>query len=307
MKASALFRGTATALVTPFDEDGEFDDGAFRRLVAYQVDGGIDAIVVLGTTGENPTVNDMERERIVNTAVEAAAGAVPVIVGAGTNDTATSVRYSKQADESGADGLLVVGPYYNKPSQRGFAAHVEAIAAATDLPIVLYNVPGRTGFRAAADTVLMLAANVPSVVAIKEASGDLAHISDILVGRPEGFAVYSGDDELTLPLLALSADGVVSVISNVLPNQFGMLVRAGLAGDFELARRIHYDLLPVQRACFAATNPVPVKAMLANLGFMADRVRLPLVSLDPVERVRVLEPLERLMSLNASSDHRLAS
>jgi 4-hydroxy-tetrahydrodipicolinate synthase len=216
------------------------------------------------------------------------------------------VRYSKRADENGADGLLVVGPYYNKPSQRGFIAHVEEIAAATDCPIILYNVPGRTGFRAAADTVLQLAAEVPTVVAIKEASGDLAHISDILSARSDRFAVYSGDDELTLALLALGADGVISVISNVLPDHFGSLVRAGLSGDFGLAREMHYELLPVQRACFAATNPIPVKAMLASLGIMTDRVRLPLVPLEPGERARVLEPLEGLISTNVSSDHSLA-
>ncbi|MGA7305460.1 MAG: 4-hydroxy-tetrahydrodipicolinate synthase [Rhodothermales bacterium] len=299
MMNTPLFRGTATALVTPFGLDGSFDETAFRRLIRYQLDAGIDALVVLGTTGENPTIADEERDRIVDVAVETAAGDAPVIIGTGTNDTATSVRYSRRAQNAGADGLLVVGPYYNRPSQRGFIAHVQEIATAATCPIILYNVPGRTGFRAEVDTVLQLAADVPSVVGVKEASGDLAHISNILRMRPDGFSVYSGDDELTLALLALGADGVVSVISNALPDRFGDLVRAGLAGDFDLARRIHFDLLPVQRACFAVTNPVPIKAMLSHLGMMTDRVRLPLLPLDESERARVLEPLDRLRILAA--------
>jgi len=294
-----IFRGTATALVTPFDADGSFDEGAFRRLIQYQLDEGIEAFIVLGTTGENPTVSDDERDRIVALAVETVAGSAPVIVGTGTNDTAASVRHSRRAAEGGADGLLVVGPYYNRPSQRGFAAHVQEIAAAADRPIILYNVPGRTGFCAEVDTVLRLASEVPSVVGIKEASGNLARISDILRMRPAGFCVYSGDDELTLPLLTLGADGVISVISNALPDRFGELVRAGLSGDFARARQIHFELLPVQRACFTVTNPVPIKAMMSHLGLMNDRVRLPLVPLDAAERLRVLEPLDRLMAMAA--------
>ena len=289
-----LFQGTATALVTPFDEDGAFDERAFRRLIQFQIEGGIETLVVLGTTGENPTITEEERARIVDVAVATVAGAIPVIVGTGTNDTAQSVRFSRQATAAGADGLLVVGPYYNKPSQTGFMAHVQAIASATGCPIILYNVPGRTCFRAEADTVLRLAADVPSVIGIKEASGDLGHISDILNGRPMGFAVYSGDDELTQPLLALGSDGAVSVISNVLPQRFGQMVAAGLSGDFVNARRIHFELLPVMRACFASTNPVPVKAMLANLGLISESVRLPLAPLSAAERAGVLRTLNRV-------------
>lgn len=294
MKRTTLFRGTGTALVTPFKADLSFDEASFRGLIRHQIEAGIDALIVLGTTGENPTISDGERDRIVRIAVQEAAGRTQIIVGTGTNDTAMSVRYSRRAAEAGANGLLVVGPYYNKPSQRGFAAHVQAIASATDCPIVLYNVPGRTGFKATADTVLQLANDVPSVGAIKEASGDMAQIGDILAGRPSSFRVYSGDDELTQPMLALGADGVVSVVSNALPRRFAQMVAAGLASDFVSARRIHFEMLPVMRACFAVTNPVPIKAMLAHQGLISEYVRLPLVTLDAMERARVLEPLDRL-------------
>ncbi len=295
-----LFRGTATALVTPFNEEGAFDEPAFRRLIQFQLEAGIDALVVLGTTGENPTITDDERACIVDVAVRTVAGAVPVVVGTGTNDTAQSVRFSSQASVAGADGLLVVGPYYNKPSQSGFSAHVQAIASATDCPIILYNVPGRTGFRAEADTVLRLATDIPSVVGIKEASGDLGHISTILSEAPADFVVYSGDDELTQPVLALGAAGVISVVSNVVPNRFRQLVTAGLSGDFVTARQIHFELLPLMRACFSATNPVPVKAMLASLDLISEYVRLPLVPLENAERIHVLQTLRRMTAVQAA-------
>lgn len=287
---SPIFRGTATALATPFTAELELDVAAFRKLIRFQLDFGIDALVVLGTTGENPTVTDDERVRIVDVAIETVGGAIPVIVGTGTNNTMESVRFSRNAAAAGADGLLVVGPYYNKPSQEGFEAHVQEIASATDCPIVLYNVPGRTAFRAEPETVFRLA-EIPSVAGIKEASGDLAHISDILNGRPDGFALYSGDDELTHPLIALGADGVVSVVSNVLPDRFGELVRQALANDLVTARALHFELLPVMRACFLATNPVPVKAMLAHLGLIEEHVRLPLVPLTEAQRSAVTRSL----------------
>jgi len=302
MASDLLFRGMAPALVTPFTAEDTIDVAAFRALVERQIDGGASALVVLGTTGENPTVTDEERARLVEVAVETADGRVPVIVGTGTNDTDTSIAYSEAAVAAGADGLLVVGPYYNKPSQAGFVAHVEAIAGAADAPILLYNVPGRTSFNLEAETTLQLAEEVPRVVGVKEASGDLEQLGDILLHRPDGFGVYSGDDEMTLPLLAMGGDGVVSVVGNALPERMTAMVEAGLDNDLETARRHHFDLLPAMRACFLETNPVPIKDVCAALGWMEPHVRLPLLPMDeraPVRR-RVLAAFEEFLDVAAS-------
>ena len=285
-----LFAGTGAALVTPFTPDGErIDYEAFRRHADWQIAGGVEALVVLGTTGENATVWPEERERLVEAAVEHVAGRVPVIVGAGNNSTSESIVFSRQAHAAGADGLLVVGPYYNKPTQAGFQAHVRAIAEAADCPIVLYNVPGRTSFNILPDTVLELAEEIPTVAGVKEASGSIAQIADLLAGRPDRLAVYSGDDEMTLPLVAMGGHGVISVVANVLPAAFSDLTRAALAGRFDEARRRHFRLLEAMRACFYETNPVPVKAMLAEMGRMEGRLRLPLVGLTDHVLPRVIE------------------
>ncbi|PEN13776.1 4-hydroxy-tetrahydrodipicolinate synthase [Longibacter salinarum] len=273
-----LFRGVAPALVTPFTAADELDLDAFKRLIDAQIEGGVSGLVVLGTTGENPTITHEERRTLVETAVEQTAGRVPVIIGTGTNNTKESITFSQEAMEAGADGLLVVGPYYNKPSQAGFSAHVKAIAEATHAPIIIYNVPGRTSFNISAETTLALAQSIEEVVGVKEASGDLAQISDILAGRPDGFAVYAGDDEMSLPICALGGDGCVSVISNAEPEAFCSLVDASLEDDIEAARRQHLNLLPAMRACFYETNPVPVKAVLAADGMMTPHVRLPLTA-----------------------------
>ena len=301
MADDMLFRGAAPALVTPFTAGDEIDEDAFCDLIEAQIDGGVSGLVVLGTTGENPTVTVEERRRLVDLAVETTDGRVPVIVGTGTNNTGESVDFSTAAVEAGADGLLVVGPYYNKPSQPGFVAHVETIAGAADAPIILYNVPGRTSFNLEAETTLQLAEQVPQVVGVKEASGDLEQIGDILLHRSEDFAVYSGDDEITLPLLSMGGDGAVSVISNALPEQFSRLVEAGLDGDLATARRLHFDLLPAMRACFLETNPIPVKDVCAAMGWMEPHVRLPLLPMDeraPV-RQRVLSAFEEFLDVAA--------
>ena len=286
MSHDLLFRGVAPALVTPFTSEDTIDEAAFRRLINRQIDGGVSGLVVLGTTGENPTITKAERRRIVDAAVETADGRVPVIVGTGTNNTDESVAFSEAAVDAGADGLLVVGPYYNKPSQDGFAAHVKTIADAADAPIILYNVPGRTRFNIAPETALHLAEAVPSVVGIKEASGEVEQLSDLLAHRPDGFGVYSGDDEMTLPLVAMGGDGVVSVLSNALPEPFCELVEAALNGDLDTARDLHTALLPAMRACFLETNPVPIKDVCAALGWMEPHVRLPLVPMDERSPVR---------------------
>lgn len=297
--ARPLFRGTGTALLTPFTADDEIDLDGLRRLIDRQIEGGVECIVILGTTGENATVWPEERRRIVDTAIEHTAGRVPVVIGSGNNSTSESIVFSKEATASGADGLLVVGPYYNKPTQAGFRAHVAAIADATDCPIIVYNVPGRTCFNIKADTMLQIAEEIPTVVGVKEASGDLAQISDILAGRPERLAVYSGDDEFTLALLTLGADGVVSVLANAVPGKFSTLVRDGLKGDFESARKAHFDLLDAMRACFLETNPIPVKTVVAAAGIINGRLRLPLIDMEDGPRRQVLDIFRKHMDLPA--------
>lgn len=274
-----IFTGSATALVTPFSGDGLIDEATFCNLIDRQIQSGSSAVVVLGTTGENATVTPKERSRLSAIAVEQVAGRVPLIIGTGNNSTSESIAFSVEADRLGADGLLVVGPYYNKPPQRGFKAHVAAIADATSCPIILYNVPGRTGFDASTESILEMAHEIPSVAGVKEASGDLARVADLIQGRPEGFAVYSGDDEWTLFFLALGADGVISVVSNVLPRLMSRLVRLGLKGELKEASQVHYALLRAMRACFLDTNPIPVKAVLAKLGYTESKLRLPLVKM----------------------------
>lgn len=296
---SALFRGTAPALVTPFTADGAVDDAALRRLIDRQIDGGVEGLVILGTTGENATIWPDERRHIVDLALEHTNGRVPVIIGTGNNSTSESIVFSKEAAASGADGLLVVGPYYNKPPQAGFHAHVAAIAEATDCPIILYNVPGRTSFNATAETTLRIAEAVPTVVGVKEASGDLAQITDILAHRPDTLAVYAGDDEMTLPMAVLGADGVVSVISNLVPKPFTDMVRAALAGDYATARRAHFRLLPAMRACFFETNPIPAKTLLAAMGLITPTMRLPLVPMGEANRQRLLDVFADLVEVQA--------
>ena len=294
-----VFRGTAPALVTPFTPDGAVDEPAFRRLLDTVIEGsvtpggahhaGVEAVVVMGTTGENPTVTPDERQRLVELAVEHVAGRVPVVVGTGTNDTAQSVRFSKSAADAGADGLLVVSPYYNKPTPAGLLAHVSAVADATDCPVIFYNVPGRTGQNVLAETQLRLADAVPSVVGTKEASGDLNQIADILAGRPAGFAVYAGDDDLAFPTVCLGADGLISVIATAVPGAVSEMVRLALGGDVAGARDLHYLLLRAMRASFAEASPTPIKAVLAAMGRMDARVRLPLAPLSPAVHAAVMD------------------
>ncbi|MDT0633180.1 4-hydroxy-tetrahydrodipicolinate synthase [Rubrivirga sp. S365] len=293
-----VFRGTAPALVTPFAPDGEIDEDAFRRLIDVQIQGsadaggevygGVEALVVLGTTGENPTVTDDERRRLVEIALEHTAGRVPVVVGTGTNSTAQSARYSREAADAGADGLLVVGPYYSKPTPDGVLGHVAAVADATDCPIVLYNVPGRTGSNLTAETQLRVTEAVPSVVGLKEASGDLGQIADVIAGVPDGVAVYSGDDDLAFPTVCLGGAGLISVIANAAPGPISEMVRRALADDVAGARALHYALLDAMRASFFESNPAPVKAVLAEMGRMSETLRLPLAPLTDAARRRVL-------------------
>lgn len=309
-----VFRGTAPALVTPFTPGGEIDEDAFRRLIDFQIEGspgldgemygGVEALVVLGTTGENPTVTLAERRQLVDVAMEHTAGRVPVVVGTGTNSTAQSVAFSTEAAAAGADGLLVVGPYYNKPTPDGVLGHVAAIADATDCPIVLYNVPGRTGSNLTAETQLRVAEAVSSVVGLKEASGDLVQIAELIAHVPDGVAVYSGDDALAFPTVALGGDGLVSVIANAAPGPTAEMIRRALEDDSAGARELHYQLFDAMRASFFEANPGPVKAVLAAQGRMVETLRLPLAPLTDDGRRRVMDayaPFVRAGALTPAS------
>lgn len=284
------FRGVGVALVTPFREDGSVDTDALRRHVNFQIEGGVGILVPCGTTGESATLSADEQALVVRETVSAAQGRVPVLAGAGSSDTADVIRRARAAREAGADGILSVSPAYNKPSQRGLVEHYRAVAEAVDCPVVVYNVPGRTSSNVLPETVLALA-EVENIVGVKEASGDVNQIMTILRERPEGFLVLSGDDSLTLPLIAAGADGVISVVANEAPGLMSRMVGAALRGDYEEARALHYRLLPLMEANFVETNPIPVKAALAMMGRLKARYRLPLVPLDPANEPRVRHAL----------------
>jgi 4-hydroxy-tetrahydrodipicolinate synthase len=273
-----LLTGCGTALATPFTTRGAVDERALRGFVDWQLDEGIDFVVPCGSTGEAATMSLEEHYRVVEITVEQVRGRVPVVAGAGSNDTVKAIELSRRMKEAGATHLLHVSPMYNKPPQRGLIAHFTAIAESTTLPIVVYNVPGRTGSNVEAATSLALAKH-PRITSVKEASGNLTQISDCIVGKPSGFTVLSGDDELTLPILALGGDGLISVVSNAVPRLMTELVRRGRAGDVGGARELHMRLLPWMRAAFIESNPVPVKAALAMMGKMENVLRLPLVPL----------------------------
>src|SRR3954462_10049727 len=270
--------GCGTALATPFTSGGDIDERALRGFVDWQLDEGIDFVVPCGSTGEAATMSPAEHRLVVEITVKQVNGRVPVVAGAGSNDTAKAIEFSGVMREVGATHLLHVSPMYNKPPQRGIVAHFLAIADAVDLPIVVYNVPGRTGSNIEAATTLEMAKH-RNIVSVKEASANLAQITDCIMGKPGGFTVLSGDDELTLPILALGGDGLVSVVSNVVPRLMTELVRRGRAGDVGGARELHLRLLPWMRAAFIESNPVPVKAALAMMGKMENVLRLPLVPL----------------------------
>ena len=270
--------GCGTALVTPFQRDETVDEAALRRFVDWQVAEGIHFVVPCGSTGEAATMTPAEHRRVVEITVEAVAGRVPVVAGAGSNDTARAIAISKEMKAAGATHLLHVSPMYNKPPQRGIIAHFRAIVDAVDLPIVIYNVPGRTGSNIEARTTLELA-KCTSVVAVKEASGNINQIADIIRDRPQGFSVLSGDDSITLPVMALGGEGVISVTSNATPRLMAQLCDACAANDLVTARNLHRRLQPWMAAAFIEPNPIPAKAALSMLGMMENVLRLPLVPL----------------------------
>jgi 4-hydroxy-tetrahydrodipicolinate synthase len=280
-------RGCATALVTPFTSDGAIDETALTRLIEYQLNNGVRLLVPCGTTGESATMTEEEDQRVISRAIELARGRAKVIAGTGSNSTAAAIESSKIAQRLGADAVLVVAPYYNKPTQHGLYAHFRAVAEAIDVPIVIYNVPGRTSCNIAAETTLKLARDCENIVAVKEASGNLSQIMEILRGRPEGFSVLSGDDAITFALIALGGDGLISVASNQAPELMSRLVDLALAGNWNEARELHYRLLPLMETNFIESSPGPVKAGLAMMNLIGENYRLPLVPIQDSSRARL--------------------
>ena len=276
---AARLTGCGTALVTPFTAAGAVDEDALRALVDWQIAEGIDFLVPCGSTGEAATLSPAEHRRVVDLVVAQTNGRVPIVAGAASNDTRKAIALSRDMEAAGATHLLHASPMYNKPPQRGIIAHFEAIARETTLPIVIYNVPGRTASNIEARTTLALAQH-PRMAAVKEASGNLAQITDILAERPATFSVLSGDDEMTLALMAAGADGIISVVSNATPRLMARLCERAAAGDFATARELHFKLLPWMRAAFVESNPLAAKAGLALMGKIQNVLRLPLVPLD---------------------------
>jgi 4-hydroxy-tetrahydrodipicolinate synthase len=287
--------GCATALVTPFKSDGSIDEDQMRALVDRQIKGGVRLLVPCGTTGESATMTEEEDARVIAMTIDVARGRARVIAGAGSNSTASAIDYSKRAKEAGADAVLQVAPWYNKPTQEGLYAHFRAIAEAVpDVPIMLYNVPGRTSSNIAAQTTLRLARDCENIVAVKEASGNLSQIMEILRERPDGFAVLSGDDAVTLPLIALGAEGIVSVASNEIPDLMSQMTNFALDGNWNEARALHYRLLPLMDNNFIESSPGPVKAVMAMMGLLEENFRLPLVPVTEKSRVRLREVIAEL-------------
>lgn len=293
--------GAITAIVTPFTKKGAVDFPALKRFLKYQLDGGINGIVVCGSTGEAVTLNEEEYSEVVKFTVDEVGGRIPVWAGAGSNDTARAICLSKIAEAQGVDGLLQVTPAYNKPTLSGLVAHYKAIAASVDLPIILYNVPGRTGSNILPAAILRIAKEVPQVVGVKEASGNINQIGEIIEGAPKGFVVLAGDDPLALPAMILGGRGCISVASNEAPKDFTALCQAGLRGDWKEARRLHFKLLELMNINFIETNPIPVKTALAMMGIIEESFRLPLVVIEEKNRPAIKQCLTKLGLLNGKN------
>ncbi len=272
------FAGAFTALVTPFSQ-GAVDEERYRAFIEWQIEEGIDGLVPCGTTGESATLSHEEHEKVIEICIDQAKGRVPVLAGAGSNNTEEAIRLTRFAKEAGADGALLITPYYNKPTQEGLYQHYKAIADAVNFPLVLYNVPGRTGCNLLPATVGRLAKDFSHIVGIKEATGNITQVSDVLEECPKGFSVLSGDDFTVLPLLALGGSGVISVTSNIAPAKMSQLCKAYAQGELEKAKQIHFELMPLNRAMFVETNPSPVKTALAMMGKMDESFRLPMVNM----------------------------
>ena len=289
-----IFKGLGIALVTPFKEDGSVDYKSLVRLVEYQLDNGADFLCILATTGETPVLTADEKQKIKETIVSLVGGRVPILIGCGGNNTAAIVEELQTRDFKGIDGILSVCPYYNKPSQEGLYQHFKTIAAATKLPVVLYNVPGRTGVNMTAATTVRLANDCENIVAIKEASGNLEQVDEIIKNKPNDFDVISGDDALTFPVVSCGAVGVISVIGNALPKEFSKMIRLQMRGEYDPARKIHHRFTDLFSLLFVDGNPAGVKAMLSEMGFIENVLRLPLVPMRIKNMQRMSDILKEL-------------
>ena len=286
-----IFKGLGIALITPFCKDGSVDYKSFVRLIEYQLSNGADFMCILATTGETPCLTSEEKQKIKDTIVTTVKGRVPILMGCGGNNTAAVVEELKNGDFKGIDGVLSVCPYYNKPSQEGLYQHFKTIAAATNLPVVLYNVPGRTGINLKAETTVRLARDCQNIVAIKEASGSLEQVDEIIKNKPADFDVISGDDALTFPMVSCGAVGVISVIGNALPKEFSRMIRLEFKGEYEAARKIHHMFTDLFSLLFVDGNPAGVKAMLHEMGFIENVLRLPLVP----TRISTLQKMSEIL------------
>ncbi|MDT3387787.1 MAG: 4-hydroxy-tetrahydrodipicolinate synthase [Bacteroidota bacterium] len=292
--ASNFFKGLGTALVTPFTLEGEVDYKALKRLVDYQLDNGADFLVILATTAETPCLTKEEKDKITTLVKEVVRGRIPIVKYCGGNNTAAVIEELKNTDWSGIDGILSVCPYYNKPSQEGLYQHFKAIAAVSPLPIILYNVPGRTGVNMKASTTVRLAKDCPNIVATKEASGNLEQVDEIIKNKPDRFDVISGDDSLTFSMVASGAAGVISVIGNALPKQFSRMIRLEFKGEYEPARKIHHAFTELYSLLFVDGNPAGVKALLNDMGMIENVLRLPLVPTKIETKQKMAEILRQL-------------
>ncbi len=294
------FTGLGTALVTPFRQDGSIDEAAVRRLVRRQIDAGVHFVSPCGTTGEAPTLSHTEKIRVVQLVVDEAAGRVPVLAGAGGYDTREVIDLAREYERIGVDGILSVTPYYNKPTQEGLFQHYKAIADSTPLPIVLYNVPGRTGVNLEAATVLRLS-DLRTIVGIKEASGSLVQMSDIVAAASPDFFLLSGDDPIAVAVMSIGGRGLISVASNAVPAEMTQIIELAEKGDFAAARKLHLWLLPFLEVNFVESNPIPVKAAMAAMGLLEERYRLPLVSPSHAARDRIMKVLQDLKLLGSAA------
>ena len=289
------FTGSGVALVTPFHKDGSIDFDALKKLVQLQIDGGTDFLVVQGTTGESPTLSQEEKMQVLQTVIDVNQGKLKIVYGVGGNNT-LAVGETLKKVPPGVDGILSVSPYYNKPIQKGIIEHYKYIASCTDLPIILYNVPGRTGSNVLPETTITLA-EIPNIVAMKEASGSMEQIMEIIRLRKPDFGVLSGDDAITMPLIAAGADGVISVVANAFPEKFSKMVHASIEGDLDTARKEHYDLLPITKMFFEEGNPGGVKVALAVRGIMEENMRMPLYPVSDGLRDRIIVESREILGL----------
>ena len=294
MAKTKRFQGTGTAIVTPFKKDGSLDERALRKLVDFQIKGGVEAIIPVGTTGEGPTLSAQEHRRVFDIVAEQANGRVKIFGGTGSNNTQKAVEQTKMAKQAGLDAALIAGPFYNKPTQEGYFQHYSAIAEAVDIPIIVYNVPGRTGGNIEAATQIRMAEEIPNIMALKEASGNIGQIMEIARNRPARLSLLSGDDAFTLPVMSVGGDGCISVVANETPRAFSDMVRACLANNWKKARVLHEKLLPLMNANFIESNPIPVKAALAMMGMVEEVYRLPLVPMGAKNKAQLKRILKEL-------------